>query len=61
MVVLCIVFYSINTTANKPVFKPYIYFASTILGFMTIMVFLVLFIDMIRGLTSDTTCKILLM
>lgn len=56
MIVLSIIFFSVTTPANKPVYKPYIYFASTMFGLMTIMVFLVLFIDMIRGLVSDTTC-----
>ena len=55
---LTIIYYSLNTTSNKPIFKPYIYFVSTILGFFAISIFLVFLVDMIRGLATGSMCNI---
>jgi hypothetical protein len=52
-----IIYYSLNTTANRPAFKPYIYLASTILGLMALSVFIVYLVDIVRGLTTGSICK----
>jgi len=52
-----VLFFSLNTTSNKPIYKPYIYFISTILGLMSITMFIVLLVDMIRGLATNTECN----
>ena len=55
---ITIIYYSLNTTSNKPTFKPYIYLVSTILGLLAISVLVVFLVDVIRGLTSGTICKL---
>jgi hypothetical protein len=55
---ITILYYSLNTASNKPIFKPYIYFVSTVLGFLAISVLIVFAVDMFRGLTTGTICKI---
>jgi hypothetical protein len=54
---ITIIYYSLNTTSNKPIFKPYIYLVSTVLGLLALAVLIVFLVDMIRGLTSGTICK----
>jgi hypothetical protein len=55
-----IIYYSLNSTANKPIFKPYIYLTSTILGILALSVIIVFIVDLIRGLSTGTICKILI-
>jgi hypothetical protein len=54
---ITIVYYSLNTTSNKPIFKPYIYFVSTVLGLLAMSVLIVFLVDVIRGLTTGTICN----
>lgn len=56
MLMATIIYYSLNTTSNKPIYKPYIYFVSTILGVLAIAVLIVFLVDIIRGLTTGTLC-----
>jgi cellulose synthase/poly-beta-1,6-N-acetylglucosamine synthase-like glycosyltransferase len=46
-----IIYYSLNTTSNQAIYKPYIYLVSTVLGLMAIAVLIVFLVDIIRGLT----------
>jgi len=54
----CLIYFSLNTPANKPLFRPYIYLISSILGILSIIVFIVLLVDLIRGLINGNTCNI---
>lgn len=58
LVLMAILYYSLTTTSNKPIFKPIIYLTSTILGLLSLAVFIVFLVDIIRGLTSGNTCNL---
>lgn len=58
LVLMAILYYSLTTTSNKPIFKPIIYLTSTILGLLSLAVFIVFLVDIIRGLTSGNTCTL---
>ena len=53
MLVGSIIFYSLHLTNNNKKFKPYIYAVSTLLGIFSVIVFLVLLVDIIRGLVDN--------
>ena len=57
LLLITIVFYSLHLNNNHKRFKPYIYGVSTIFGIFMTIVFVVLFVDIIRGLTSNTECN----
>lgn len=58
MILMAILYYSLTTTSNKPIFKPIIYFTSTVLGLLSLAVFIVFLVDIVRGLTTGTTCNL---
>lgn len=53
-----IIFFSLTTPSNRPIFKPYIYFVSTVLGWLAISVFVLYLVDVIRGLSNGTLCNL---
>ena len=61
MFVLTMIFMSVHLTNSNPRYKPYIYAISTLFGLFGIAVFLVLTIDVIRGLVDSEQCKHCLM
>ena len=56
MLVMSIVFYSLHLNNNHKRFKPYIYGVSTLFGVFMVVVFVVLFVDIIRGLIGGSEC-----
>ena len=60
MFVLTMIFFSIHLTNSNARYKPYIYAISTLFGLFGLMVFLVLTIDVVRGLSDSEQCKLIL-
>ena len=58
MMLGCLLYMSLHLTNNNLKYKPYIYAISTIFGIFACAVFLVLLVDVIRGLTDNATCKL---
>lgn len=56
MLICSIIYYSLHLTNGNKHFKPYIYAVSTIFGIFAISVFVVLAVDVFRGLIDNTTC-----
>ena len=56
LLVMTVIFYSLHLNNNHKRFKPYIYGVSTLMGIFMTIVFVVLFVDIIRGLVSGTEC-----
>jgi hypothetical protein len=56
MLLTSVVFYSLHLTNNHKRFKPYIYAVSTLFGLFMIIVFIVLAVDVIRGLFDNASC-----
>ena len=57
MLIGSIIYYSLHLTNGSKHFKPYIYAVSTIFGIFAISVFVVLAVDVFRGLIDNTTCN----
>lgn len=58
MVILSLIYLSLNLNYNDKKFKRMIYGTATVIGIFSIVVFIVLVSDLIRGLTSDgVTCN----
>lgn len=56
MLIMSIVFFSLHLTNNNKKFKPYVYLVSTCFGLFAVCVFLVLAVDIIRGLADNAAC-----
>jgi len=56
MLICSVVFFSLHLTNSNKKFKPYIYAISTLFGIFAIIVFLVLIVDVIRGLVNNDSC-----
>ena len=59
LLIMSIVFFSLHLTSNHKKYKPYLYLVSTLLGLFMIAVFIVLTIDILRGLIHNDSCKLL--
>lgn len=57
LLIISIVFFSLHLTNGNKKFKPYLYAISTIFGMFSVIVFTVLFVDVIRGLVDSSACK----
>ena len=57
MLVLSLIFLSMHLTNSNKRYKPYIYAISTLFGLFGIAVFLVLTIDVVRGLADSEQCN----
>lgn len=57
MLVLTVIYYSLHLTHGAKHFKPYIYAVSTLFGLFAVAVFLVLAVDVFRGLIDNAQCK----
>lgn len=57
MMLGCLLYMSLHLTNNNQRYKPYIYAISTIFGIFAFAVFLVLLVDVIRGLSDNATCN----
>lgn len=57
MFLLAVVYFSLNLTYNQKRFKHLLYFASTVFGILSLIVFAVLVKDLFMGFTKGTTCK----
>ncbi len=58
VLIMTIVFYSLHLTNTHKRFKPYIYGISTIFGLFMLAVFIVLAVDIFRGLIDNEACKL---
>lgn len=56
MLLMTLVFYSLHLTNNNKYFKPYIYGISTLFGLFMLSVFIVLAVDLVRGLVYGSAC-----
>ena len=56
LLLMTIIFYSLHLTNNHKRFKPYIYGVSTLFGIFMVVVFLVLSVDIFRGLINNDQC-----
>lgn len=56
MLVGAIIYYSLHLTNGSKHFKPYIYAISTLLGIFSVSVFIVLAVDVFRGLIDNSQC-----
>jgi hypothetical protein len=56
ILIMSIVFFSLHLTNGNKKFKPYLYAVSTLFGLFSIIVFTVLAVDVIRGLTNGSQC-----
>ena len=56
---LGLVYFSMHLTSRNKKFMPYIYLASTLFGLFSIIIFIVLTFDLIKGLIGDNECKYL--
>jgi cellulose synthase/poly-beta-1,6-N-acetylglucosamine synthase-like glycosyltransferase len=56
MLICSIIYYSLHLTNSNKNFKPYIYAVSTIFGIFAISVFVVLAVDVFRGLIDNAAC-----
>ena len=54
LLLMTIIFFSLHLNSNHKKFKPYIYGVSTLFGVFMVIVFVVLFVDIIRGLLGGT-------
>jgi uncharacterized membrane protein YkgB len=54
-----LVFYSLTLTNKNKKFASFVYGVSTILGILSVIVFTVLLVDLIRGLPGNSSCTIL--
>ena len=59
LLIMTIVFFSLHLNNKDKKFIPYIYGISTIFGLFMVCVFLVLIVDIFRGLFDDTSCNLL--
>lgn len=57
MLVGSMIFFSLHLANRNKRFIPYIYAVSTIFGIFGISVFVVLAVDVIRGLVDNSTCN----
>lgn len=57
LLITSIIFFSLHLTNSNKKFKPYIYAVSTLFGFFSMIVFIVLFVDVVRGLQDGAACK----
>lgn len=58
MLIMTIVFLSLHLTNRHKRFMPYIYGVSTLFGLFMVCVFLVLVVDIFRGLLNNAACKL---
>jgi chitin synthase len=57
MFLLAVVYFSLNLTYNQKRFKHLLYFASTVFGILSLIVFVVLVKDLFMGFIHGTTCN----
>ena len=57
MLVGSILYYSLHLANSNKHYKPYIYAISTLFGLFAITVFIVLAVDVFRGLIDNSQCK----
>lgn len=57
LLIMTIVFFSLHLTNRHKKFMPYIYGISTLFGMFMVCVFLVLIVDIFRGLLNNDTCN----
>ena len=57
LLIMTIVFFSLHLTNRHKKFMPYIYGISTLFGLFMVCVFLVLIVDIFRGLLDNETCN----
>ena len=57
LLIMTIVFFSLHLTNRHKKFMPYIYGISTLFGLFMVCVFLVLTVDIFRGLLNNDTCN----
>lgn len=57
LLLLTLVFYSLHLKNNDKHFKPYIYGVSTLFGLFMLAVFIVLAVDLFRGLIYGSACN----
>jgi hypothetical protein len=57
MMIAGIIFSSLHFKSNSKFFKPMIYMVSTVFGIFMIIVTGVLVVDIVRGLTTNSTCS----
>jgi hypothetical protein len=60
MLVGSVIFFSLFLTNSNKKFKPYIYAVSTLFGFFAIAVFVVLVVDVFRGLINNEACTFII-
>jgi len=53
ILIMSIVFFSLHLTNGNKKYKPYLYVVSTLIGIFSIVVFVVLAVDVIRGLADS--------
>jgi glucan phosphoethanolaminetransferase (alkaline phosphatase superfamily) len=59
VILICsIVFFSLHLTNGNKKYKPYLYAISTIFGIFSLIVFIVLLVDVIRGIVDNAACNI---
>ena len=56
MIFLGLVFYSMHMNNKNTRFQPFLYAASTVYGIISIIIFVILFYDIINGLIGQSTC-----
>jgi len=57
LMVVSVVFFSLNFKNTSKYFIPLIYTVSTVMGIFIWIIMFVLIVDIVRGLLSDSTCK----
>lgn len=58
VILICsIVFFSLHLTNGNKKYKPYLYAISTIFGIFSLIVFVVLLVDVIRGIVDNAACN----
>jgi len=57
LLIMTIVFMSLHLTNRHKRFVPYIYGVSTLFGLFMVCVFIVLVVDIFRGLINNDSCK----
>jgi hypothetical protein len=60
VLMLSIVFFSLHLQSTAKKFKTFLYGVSTVLGIFSIAVFIVLLVDVLRGLINESGCKYIL-
>ena len=58
LLISSMIFFSLHFTNSYKKFKPYIYAVSTLFGFFAITVFIVLVVDVFRGLIDNAACNL---